>query len=131
MDDLIEFLRARLADEEPTARAATPGPWTPDVAEETINAAEGVVARVRDFNRVMTSAQAEADTVLIARHADPARVLTDGDAKWAVVRIAEAARDFAPTFTTGFAAKLEHALRLFALAYADHPDYRAEWAPGA
>lgn len=64
----------------------------------------------------------------IARH-DPARVLVEVEATRELLRVAAAAADFAPTFTTGVAAKLEDVLRLFALPYTDHPDYRPEWAP--
>jgi hypothetical protein len=64
----------------------------------------------------------------IARH-DPARVLRDIEAKREVVRLAERARDYHETFTDGFAAAMEGALRLFALSFADHPGYREEWRP--
>jgi hypothetical protein len=47
------------------------------------------------------------------------------------LQLAERAYDYHETFTNGSAAALEGALRLFAQAYADHPDYRPEWAPDA
>ena len=82
----------------------------------------------------------EANAAHIARH-DPARVLAEVDAKRAIVdalgiaerntadmrrmateyrfvQVAESAQD-----------ALLYAVRLLALPYADHPDYRAEWAP--
>lgn len=64
----------------------------------------------------------------IIRH-DPARVLVEIDAKRSVLDLAERARDHHETFVSGFAAALENTLRLHALAYADHPDYRTEWRP--
>ncbi len=64
----------------------------------------------------------------IAAH-DPARVLREIEAKREVVRLAERAHDYAPTFTSGFAAALEQVLRLYALAYKDRPGYREEWRP--
>lgn len=63
-----------------------------------------------------------------ARH-DPARVLAEVAAKREVVRLAERAHDYHETFMNGFAAALEDALRLFALPYAGHREYRPEWAP--
>lgn len=63
----------------------------------------------------------------IIRH-DPARVLREIDAKRDLLRLAERAHDYHETFTSGFASALEQTLRLFALAYADRPGFRKEWA---
>lgn len=64
----------------------------------------------------------------VAAHG-PARVLREIDAKRDLLRFAEGIHDHHETFTTGVAARLEQTLRLFALAYADRPGFREEWAP--
>jgi hypothetical protein len=43
---------------------------------------------------------------------------------------AQASAGEPPGFDPDDAATLTHALRLLALPYDTHPDYRAEWAPG-
>jgi hypothetical protein len=71
---------------------------------------------------------------------DPARVLADIDARRRVVdmfeqyehattRIGDTATPGLPSWLDGGQAALDRALRLLALPYADHPDYRAEWRP--
>jgi hypothetical protein len=111
VDDLVAFLRARLDEDELTMREANTSP-------------EMLTGIPRSY--------ADAPVALhIARFGNPDRVLAEVEAKRELLRFAEAIRDFAPTFTTGVAAKLEDVLRLFARAYADHPDYRPEWAPTA
>lgn len=72
----------------------------------------------------------------------PARILAAIEVKREIIRLAEQARHnaslpevpwaIAPSgatfFVSGFAAAMEHALRLYAQAYSDHPDYLPEWA---
>lgn len=160
MDDLIEFLRARLDEDELWAteasrRGGSPAVlggvhwrWEDPETDEVVEPQPGLQTYVDDDRAGVSLRSTETfpatvgdlpqfalhivDTVPsavgghIIRH-DPARVLAEVEAKRKVVRIAEAARDFAPTFTTGFAAKLEDTLRLFAQAYREHPDFRPEW----
>lgn len=71
----VEFLTAALARAEETVKAATAGPWTADVGDETVRSDAGTVATMRDWARLMTNAQVEADMALIVGHADPAAVL--------------------------------------------------------
>ena len=61
----------------------------------------------------------------------PAHVLADIEAKLRIVKEYEDADTVAqfPDFDGGLASGLEDALRLLALPYADHPDYREEWRP--
>lgn len=105
--DLVQFLRDRLDEDQRLANGAT---WAPESDWETLGNLDSGLAR------------------WIARH-DPARVLAEVEAKREVVRLAERAHDYHETFMNGFAAAMEHALRLFALPYADHPEYRDEWRP--
>ena len=83
MSDLVEFLRARLDEDEATARAATVGPWTVNDPEfaEAIRSADGVdvVAGGRWGGEAPVFASTE-DALHIARH-DPARVLAETEAK--------------------------------------------------
>jgi hypothetical protein len=110
-DDVATFLHARLDEDESVARAcAGDGEWD---ADSIAIYGEGLAPEVRNH---------------MARH-DPARVLADVTAKREVLRLAEGFHDYAETFMNGVASRMEGALRLFALAYADHPDYREEWRP--
>lgn len=109
MDELVAFLRARLDEDYLTMREANSSP-------------EMVTGTPRSY--------AEAPVAIhIARFGNPDRVLAEVEAKRELLRVAAAAADFAPTFTSGFAAMLEGVLRLFAVAYDGHPSYRAEWRP--
>ncbi|MFE2164873.1 DUF6221 family protein [Streptomyces sp. NPDC059447] len=157
MDDLVQFLRARLDEDEQTARAASPGPWKPGeehdevVAVDDITVAEGFA---------LSGQQLRATVDHIARH-DPARVLADVAAKRMLLDASSAscppgcsaehafrgscalrwmgpvheeddgrwlhddtgARFMAPPVTS------EWTLRVSALPYSAHPDYRPEWRP--
>lgn len=127
MDDLVAFLRARLDEDEAAAAAAqqeTTGCWT---ARETYWGG-GAVVEDCGGALILPTAANDVHYPHVARHG-PARVLAEVEAKRELLRVAEAAADFAPTFTTGVAAKLEDVLRRFAWAYREHPDYRPKWAP--
>lgn len=145
MDDLVQFLRDRYDEETTEARAATPGPWTVDskVHAEAIRAANGtdVVAGGRWGGEASVFESTE-DAVHIARH-DPARVLRDVEARRALMKqafIYEAKIDGewgcchdAEQIEAGECEETSPneitALRLLALPYSDHPDYRTEWRP--
>lgn len=126
--ELVAFLRARLDEDEETAHATneTMGQlnlhWSARPEDEAFS--KVVAAGRYDVAREL----GPVDAAHIARH-DPARVLAEVEAKRDVVRLAERAHDYHETFMNGFGAAMEGALRLFALAYADHPDYRPEWRP--
>lgn len=123
--DLVTFLRARLDEDGARAKAAGGDSWRrQDHPSETVAIYDSKGEPVVYDEGSPTEEQA----AHITRH-DPARVLAEVDAKREVVRLAERAYDYHETFTNGFAAAMEHALRLFALPYADHADYREEWRP--
>lgn len=131
MDELVEFLRARLAEDERAARAATPGPW---IAHKYIDydcdfeATIGTGAGVHEQTNIVGhgyeggGVQKLDDARFIARH-DPARVLREVEAKRRLVDRYAWLREHGDT---GGAAWV---LPLLAAAYADHPDFRPEWAP--
>jgi hypothetical protein len=103
MSDLVEFLRARLDEDEQVARPSLGAErWSP----EAIN---------------MYAPGLGAGTLAhIARH-DPARVLREVEAKRQLIAhlIEFMEGDYAPWN--------EDALKIIALPYADHPSYREEW----
>ncbi|MDT9688182.1 DUF6221 family protein [Streptomyces sp. P9(2023)] len=103
MDDLIAFLRARLDEDEQTARAASDG-WY-----------------LYDPEQAIAFVPVE-DTQHIARHT-PARVLAEVDAKRRILNDLWGGPDHEDMWA--------HHIRLLALPYADHPDYRDEWRPQA
>ena len=113
---LIEFLLARIAEDEAVARKASrqkiAGPlirWNADSAV------------------LMNSEMLEApDRAHIARH-DPARVLAECDAKR---RIIADSMGLGPDGELRFPSRQHgYPVRCLALPYADHPDYQPEWRP--
>lgn len=136
MDDLVQFLRTRLDEDEQIARAATSGPWSVDseTYAEAINAADGVqvVAGGRWGGEASVFESTE-DALHIARH-DPARVLRDIEAKRAVISRYERAMENRRAHPDDLASAgaflaLHGAVRLLTVPYADHPDYREQWRP--
>jgi hypothetical protein len=132
MDDLMQFLRDRLAIEEHVAKAASPGPWHINAEGDEVLAVDDIV--VAD-GFALSGRQLRATTEHIARH-DPARVLREVDAKQRILD------DVLPTMQAdelriagewGVGSEpvreaSDDLLSLLALPYADHPDYRSEWA---
>ena len=126
MSDLVKFLRARLDEDEQVALAATSGPW------EWVGDIEA-----REATLCRTSSQLDVSVDVIYAHGehtigyivvkptdathierwDPARVLAEVEAKRRILAM------HAPTQTDW------PLLRVIALPYAAHPDYRDEWAP--
>ncbi|MDP9949133.1 MULTISPECIES: DUF6221 family protein [Streptomyces] len=125
MDDLAQFLRDRLDEDEQAARAAHAPNWSTD-------GRTGLHYGVEDG--WMTDALTTADADHIARH-DPARVLREVEAKRRLLtdyeeNAADLDAQHAPDMDyVGRADGLETALQHLATAYADHPDYRDAWRP--
>lgn len=132
MDDLIAFLRARLDEDERVLRAAEGGHWEVSTIDGTSEIRETVtrLGVVYSFSGGCT----DPDTAgHIVRH-DPVHVLRDIESKRRIIRECWAAveRDrmhsgWRPRQTEYDLAA--YTLRLLALPYADHPDYRKEWRP--
>jgi hypothetical protein len=138
---LTEFLEARLAEDEAAARATLidvdgSGYWR---ADERPVALTVDLYRVRDINaRPVVEAvkslygdegpagplyvDGEAVAAHVARH-DPARVLREVTAKRKIISwvLLWPMRPSPPSSVDGL-------LELLALPYADHPDFREEWA---
>ncbi|WP_393057714.1 DUF6221 family protein [Streptomyces sp. LN549] len=139
MDDLVQFLRDRLGEDEQTALAAALGrskfaPWR--ASETDVYTTEIILAghahRVADTGPTYSGADGyeedAARAAHIARH-DPARVLREVEAKREIVKQADLYLcDSGPG--CGYRTKHGHnVLRLLALPYSDHPDYRDAWRP--
>ena len=133
MDDLAAFITARLDEDEAMAHAAAQA-----FAAEWRSADRGV------FNGGVRLADAAFARMAahIARH-DPARVLREAAAKRAIVAAHrpvlhhdEDAGSACCAAETAFDvyAKAEPwpcpTIRAIAAVWSDHPDYRAQWAPG-
>jgi hypothetical protein len=141
MDDLVAFLRARCDEDEQVARAATDGPWSTWEGRE-LHGLGDLIHPVRTPGQmpgsratIVTASWLDAEH--IARH-NPARVLRQVEAVRGVLFIYD---QMAPGLngsdagTRGAARMaltvLQPVLGCLAQAYADHPDYRPEWAPVA
>jgi len=155
--NVSEFLEARIAEDEAVARRASPGPWSfADIASvgggtiyDPTVAIANVSWDVEDINspirRTRPAWQADATGIHIARH-NPARVLAECKAKRAIADLhgpvedrgwqSGVAHDF---LWCGSCGTLDDApvpfpcetLEALASVYADHPDYRPEWARNA
>ncbi|MFJ8844336.1 DUF6221 family protein [Streptomyces cyaneofuscatus] len=145
MDNLVQFLRDRLAEDEQTARAATWDEW--DSAHWTARPPQADYERyiVADYLDdgvvVVTPENADDDGVgqHIARH-DPARVLREVEAKRRIMECHEPWAAGNGDTVCGRCGR-EHidgrpgghfpcqTLRLLALPYAGHSDYRDDWRP--
>lgn len=130
MDDLVAFLRARLAEGEGIARAAA--------KKVSVPPNDGMRWR-RDWDTVHTApsdppgprtkvadcGHGGGDLTAHIVEWDPARVLREVEAKR---RLVDRYAWLCEHGDTGNAAWV---LPLLATTYADHPDYRREWAPDA
>jgi hypothetical protein len=137
VDDLVQFLRDRLNEDEALALEAPQGPWHIGNAVDPTQ-----LCHVHTFPgaRVVADGLNWLVAEHIARH-DPARVLAEVEAKRQLLDEHKPARpEYLPrrelgcmTCSTAQAwdAKANAAncltLRLLALPYADHPDYREDW----
>lgn len=139
--DLVEFLTARLDEDEQVARAAGDDRWAliPVYEDATIRhdrmpeprSIQMVEANGEEVGNVHGVAHAEH----IARH-DPARVLAEVDAKRRVLGPHGPAEfeysdvDVCSTCDRGGPLPFPcPTLRLLALPYSDHPDYDEAWRP--
>lgn len=148
---LVEFLLTRIAEDEVLARTASTGQhwsWTEDGAEMVSD--HVTEYRTRECIIDTEGANPPGSGVTgqhIARH-DPARVLAECEAKRRIVDLYAEHRSTVMAYRNPRWAdamndedRLNHkraesrhratedVLRLLALPYADHPDYREEWRP--
>jgi hypothetical protein len=138
VNGLVEFLRARLDEDEAVARAASDGPWIRGAERDHL--ADNVVygqsaswaVHITQVCNVDYGHNRDADSTHIARH-DPQRVLADVAAKRAIVDAYEhKAESMARYPNPGNASglfSLTVAVQHLAAVYTDHPAYRQRWAP--
>lgn len=148
---IVEFIKARLDEDETTARAASVGgAWRYDdgdsVGAWTLYDEQWAIASLTTYRhetydyatqmpafRHPRYVDADANGEHIARH-DPARVLHEVEAKRAIVDLYERVeRDSWGTEDNRepFIGEqyLRDVLLLLALPYSDHPDYDPTWSP--
>jgi hypothetical protein len=124
-DDLVQWLRAQLDEDERIARAAigvyeSSGRWW----EDARFGSDGTVGDERGTVVVYRTGVGRQQATHIARH-DPARVLREVEAKR--ILIAEHDREWCPHCMddpNGCPTR-----RAWVLPYADRPGYREEWKP--
>jgi len=137
MSDLVEFLRARLAEDEQAARAAGAmgDEWDDGLPDDTV---------IRNYHSSVFDARESVNAVHVARH-DPARVLAEVEAKRRIIdlhkpvtlhrmRDGQLQEIIACEYDTdpdgaGWTEFPCETLRLLALPYDQHPDYDEAWRP--
>jgi hypothetical protein len=150
--DLVAFLRARLEETAAKATAATPGPWEWIPGKDGWDTQNGPTliraGHDGEGDRELTEVLAgwghdawgmdvsEADAAHIAHH-NPAFVLANVGAQQRFLdQFEQLSREAASSdyLVRGPAriglSVLESVLRLHALPYVDHPNYKPEWKPG-
>jgi hypothetical protein len=137
MSDLVAFLRARLDEDEATAKAADHGRWLPED--------KGVSFEVQEPDGEwalggFVAADTHANADHIARH-DPARVLREVEAGRMILAEHAAAhtayreaQSLPPEDArrAGAATQMlvwERVLKIRAAVWRDHPDYDPQWRP--
>lgn len=128
MDDLVVFLRARLAEDEQVARGVSTGPNVPE-KWTAVQYREGVRPwRIDGQCSLVVEAVCGPDAAHIARH-DPARVLAEVEWKSALVDLC--ANVMSGREVTGFApGNAWTIMTRMANSYRDHPDWKPYW-PGS
>lgn len=145
--DVVEFLTARLDEDEQAARAATSGEWAaqaqtgpgadPDDFWEVIaqQVDRNLLLRVATHGYEGGGIERADDARHIARH-DPARVLADVAAKRAIlalhsgVIVCDVCRDISPYLAAGDSGGAPwpcDTILLLAQPFADHPDFDPAW----
>jgi Family of unknown function (DUF6221) len=133
MSDLVEFLQARLDEWEAKARAAmhgSKGVWTHVDPVRRTGAIEDDRGETVVYDEGSPTGE-QADHIVAN---DPARVLREVEAKRQLVREISTLTEFdwgEPDGSTrsDYVEAFRRVLRIHALPYADHPDYREEWKP--
>ncbi|MFB6809425.1 DUF6221 family protein [Streptomyces sp. NPDC056387] len=137
MDDLVQFLHARLDEDEQTAREAG-GRWMVLPVSGWVHTAPAPSHEWQHpgTDHHVASVPLDTDRAHIVRH-DPGRSLAEVEAKRQILDEIVPAVDgmqegLAFEYGQGVMRPVSRdLLRLLALPYADHPDYRDEWQPGS
>ncbi|MFL1380021.1 MULTISPECIES: DUF6221 family protein [unclassified Nocardiopsis] len=111
---IVDFLNARLDEDQAAARAAAPGPWKGENTKVFDNAGDPVA----DTGSPTTAEH-------ITRH-DPARVLREVALRRRIVREVDEYTRFSRDRLAGEMSR--QVLGALAGTYADHPDFNPDWA---
>lgn len=127
---LVEFLRARLDEDETVALEATTGPWmvTTDPLGTHVENGDGRGRVLMRSGSDRADNRGRPNAEQIARH-HPARVLAEVEAKRRIITEAEWLAENAPASPVVADYCAPVLLRLLAPPYADHPDYDPAWRP--
>lgn len=133
IDEIVKFLNARYDEREAAARAADKRNASLELRYSwKLSSDEDVVYRAETNELVAGTVDGgvdQADAAHIVLN-DPAFVLADIAAKRRIVNAWRSGFPEEDRYTTGWHDFHVHALCLFALPFADHPDYREEeWRP--
>jgi hypothetical protein len=128
----IEFVHARLYEDEAVAKAAAGPDWFLDSSEDYDERSirytgPSTLYRGQSADYSIADRVDEDDAEHIARH-DPARVLREITAKRAILAMAEGQPTHDLAEETAKDA-LEDVVRVLAVAWSDHPDYDPDWMP--
>lgn len=117
MDDLVQFLRDRLDEDEQTAMAASTGPWRAYTGPERKWQSKGnLIHPVTTWDHMTGDPVIMTATWIDSQHIawwNPERALREIEAKRRILD--------GPTNDT--------LVKLLALPYADHADYQDTWRP--
>lgn len=129
MDDLVQWLRAQLDEDERIARAAGGASWEelPVSGWVHTSALPDTEWQPPGYDHHVASAPLPVDQAHAVEH-DPARVLREIDAARVLLTQYDALKSGMPDDMTGVFA-LETAIRAKASVYTDRSGYREEWRP--
>ena len=131
MSGLTDFLLARIAEDEASAREAA------EIDQEVFGSKDGCVIDYL-WARMVTYPSGGRGHTFAPGAPTPAQVLAECEAKRRIVehcteQAAKCPEDDWPAdgdmSWAPLADNARHLLRLMTLPYADHPDYREEWRP--
>lgn len=130
---IVDFILARYGDIEQAARAASPGPWSPDADGNDVLAADGIPV-AEGF--ALSGPQLRATVQHITFH-DPAYVLDDIAAKRQIVDLhRECGTGLGHCDDGGHGIDFDDlpgggcaTLLFLAAPFADHPDFDPSWRP--
>ncbi|HEY9367551.1 DUF6221 family protein [Streptomyces sp.] len=124
---LVEFLTARLDEDEQAARECGGAPWSAPIPGMVHVDAKAIADNKLAWGQLgyVATVEREHDRQHIARH-DPARVLREVEAKRRIIEECEPGFN-PPNAQAKYTA--ETVLQCLALPYADHPDYDEDWRP--
>lgn len=125
--NIVDFITARLDDDEKTARAARPGPWIDEGGYSGPKIGVDYLMVPTDGSAPCNDAIPSADSRHIA-HNDPARVLQEVRAKRAIISDLDGYCWVSPGNPCGMCGRIGcRNLALLANVYVDHPDFDQEW----